>query len=354
MKGAQCFLYRNNGDGTFTDVSESSGIHKADLVYGFTPLVLDYDNDGWPDIYVACDSSRSLLFKNQRNGSFKEVGVMAGVAYNEDGREQAGMGVSAGDYDGDGWLDIIKTNFADDTSTLYRNGQDGTFTDATFAGHLGMNTTFLGWGTGFLDFDNDGWPDIFIANGHVYPEVEKQLVDSRYAQRKILYRNCRNGVFEDISQHAGPAIIAPKVSRGVAFGDLFNTGQVDIVINNMNDTPSILRDTTPRLNHALGIHLLGEQSNRSAINTRVEVQAGDHRMIDEVRSGGSFCSQSDLRLHFGLGSHRGADKVRIQWPSGKVDEITNVPADLHITVKEGIGLIRSQPFAKPPKYATSQ
>ena len=354
LKGAQCFLYRNNGDGTFTDVSEGAGIHKAGLVYGFTPLVLDYDNDGWPDIYVACDSSRSLLFQNQRNGSFREVGVMAGVAYNEDGREQAGMGVSAGDYDGDGWLDVVKTNFADDTTTLYRNGRDGTFVDATFAGHLGMNTTFLGWGTGFLDFDDDGWPDIFIANGHVYPEVEKQLVDSRYAQRKILYRNCRNGSFEDVSQQAGPAIVVPKVSRGVAFGDLFNTGQVDIVINNMNDTPSILRDTAPRVNHALGIQLLGERSNRSAIGSRVEIQMGDRRMIDEVRSGGSFCSQSDLRLHFGLGANRVADKLRIQWPSGKVDEITNVPADRYITVKEGVGLVRVQPFAKPPKYAVSQ
>ena len=300
LKGAQCFLYRNNGDDTFTDISERAGIHKTGLVYGFTPLVFDYDNDGWPDIYVACDSSRSLLFQNQKDGTFREVGVLAGVAYNEDGREQAGMGVAAADYDGDGWLDIVKTNFADDTTTLYRNQRDGSFEDATFAGRLGGNTTFLGWGTGFLDFDDDGGPDIFIANGHVYPEVDKQLVDSRYAQRKILYRNCRNGTFEDISQCSGPAMLVPKVSRSVAFGDLFNSGQVDIVINNMNDTPTVLHDSTPHTNHSLGLQLVGETSNRNAIGARVTLQVGDHRTIEEVRSGSSFCSHNDLRLHFGL------------------------------------------------------
>ncbi|HZQ53567.1 MAG TPA: CRTAC1 family protein [Bryobacteraceae bacterium] len=350
LKGGRCFLYRNNGDGTFTDVSDSTGISKSGSVYGFTPLVLDYDNDGWPDIYVASDSSRSLLFQNQRNGTFKEVGVMAGVAYNEDGREQAGMGVGAADYDGDGWLDIIKTNFADDTSTLYHNQRDGTFVDATFASHLGVNTTFLGWGTGFLDFDNDGWPDLFIANGHVYPEVDGRLTDSSYAQRKILYRNSRNGTFEDISQHAGPAILVPKVARGAAFGDLFNSGRIDIVINNMNDMPSLLHNSAPQTHHALVIQLTGEQSNRSAIGSRVEVQVNGQRMIDEVRSGGSFCSQSDLRLHFGLGENRAADRVRIVWPGGQTNELKDVPGDRRILIKEGAGILQVEPFGSPPNY----
>jgi hypothetical protein len=350
LKGAPCFLYRNNGDGRFTNVSEPAGIHSAGLVYGFTPLVLDYDNDGWPDIYVACDSSRSLLFQNQKNGAFKEVGMMAGVAYNEDGREQAGMGVSAGDYDCDGWLDIVKTNFSDDTTTLYRNERDGTFVDATFPAHLGTNTTFLGWGTGFFDFDDDGWPDIFIANGHVYPEVDGQLIDSQYAQRKVLYRNCRNGSLEDISQQSGPAIIIPKVSRGVAFGDLFNSGQVDLVVNNMNTMPTILRDTAPRVNRSISIRLLGERSNRSGIGCRVEVRIGAHRMIDEVRSGGSFCSQNDLRLHFGVGDATSVDSIEVKWPSGHVDRLARVPTGQRITVKEGSGVTKAQPFGSLPKY----
>ena len=350
LKGARCFLYRNNGNGTFTDVSEETGIHKPGLIYGFTPLVLDYDNDGWPDIYVACDSSQSLLFHNNRNGTFKELGLMAGVAYNEDGREQAGMGICAGDYDGDGWLDIVKTNFADDTTTLYHNEHDGTFSDATFSGHLGVNTTYLGWGIGFIDFDNDGWPGIFIANGHVYPEVKKQIVDSAYAQRKILYRNCRDRSFEDISLRAGPAILVPQVSRGAAFGDLFNSGQVNIVINNMNDHPTVLHNVAPCTNHSLGVLLEGERSNRSGIGARTEVHVKERRIIDEVRSGGSFCSQNDFRLHFGLGEDRVVDTLRVRWPSGQVDEVTNVPADQHVTLKEGAGIVRAQPFVKAPKY----
>ena len=353
LKGGQCFLYRNNGDGTFTDVSESAGIRKAGLVYAFTPLVFDYNNDGWPDIYVACDSSRSLLFRNEKNGTFKEVGVMAGVAYNEDGREQAGMGVAAADYDGDGWLDLLKTNFADDTSSLYHNQHDGTFTDATFAGGLGINTVFLGWGTGFFDFDNDGWPDIFIANGHVYPELDKQLADSHYAQRKIVYRNRRDGTFEDISRDAGPAILAPKVSRGAAFGDLFNSGRIEIVINNMNDTPTILHNTEHCTNHSLAIQLIGSKSNRSAIGARVEVQADARRLIDEVRSGGSFCSQNDFRLHFGLGASRGAETLQIRWPSGRLDELRAIPADQLLVIREGGEIARRQPFVSPPKFSSA-
>ncbi len=348
LRAGRCFLYRNNGNGTFSDVSKAAGVLRAGPVYGFTPLTLDYNNDGWPDIYVACDSSRSLLLRNQKDGTFREAGLAAGVAFNEDGREQAGMGVSAGDYDNDGWLDIVKTNFADDTSTLYRNAHDGIFEDVTFSAHLGGNTRYLGWGTGFIDFDNDGWPDIFIANGHVYPEVDRQLLDSSYAQRKILYRNQRNGKFEDISLEAGPGIVAPKVSRGVAFGDLFNSGRLNIVINNMNDTPSLLHDTTAQKNHSLSVRLVGERSNRSALGARVECYANSLHLTDEVRSGGSFCSQNDLRLHFGLGQNHAVDKLRLRWPSGLIEELSNIPADQEITAEEGGGIIQKRPFVSLP------
>lgn len=354
LQGARCFLYRNNGDGTFTDVSEKAGIHDVPLVYGFTPLVMDYDNDGRPDVYVACDSSRSLLFHNNGDGTFKETGVMAGVAYNEDGREQAGMGVSAGDYDSDGWLDIVKTNFADDTTTLYHNQGGGLFSDATFSGHLGGNTTYLGWGTGFFDFDNDGWPDILIANGHVYPEVQNQRLDSNYAQRKILYRSCRNGTFEDISAAAGGALLEPKVARGAAFGDLFNTGQIDIVVNNLNDTPTILHNAAPAANQSLVLQLIGTKSNRSAIGARVTVETRGRRMIDEVRSGGSFCSQNDLRLHFGLGAEHSAEIVRVRWANGRIDEFRGVPAGHLTIIEEGRGILRTFPFAAAPSFSRAR
>ena len=215
LKGAANTLYHNNGDGTFTDVSQKAGILVGQQ-YGFTPLTLDYDNDGWEDIYVANDSTPSLLFHNNHDGTFKEVGVLAGVAYNEDGREQSGMGAAAGDYDGDGALDIFKTNFEEDTSSLYHNRKDGTFDDVTFPSGVGVNTRYVGWGTGFLDFDNDGWPDLFQANGHVYPEVDKALKDATFRERKILYRNRGNGTFEDVSLRAGSGILLPRVSRGVA------------------------------------------------------------------------------------------------------------------------------------------
>lgn len=350
LRGTQNILYRNNGNGTFTDVSARAGITKAAPRYGFTPLVLDYDNDGWPDIYVANDSTASLLFHNNRDGTFTEVGVMAGVAYNEDGREQAGMGVSAADYDGDGWLDIVKTNFADDTSTLYHNQGDGTFNDMTFPAGLGVNTQYLGWGTAFFDFDNDGWPDIFIADGHIYPEVDTAPLDSTYEERKILYLNKRNGRFDDVSFRAGPGILLKKSARGAAFGDLFNTGQLDIVINNMNDAPTLLHNVAPTPNHSLLVQLLGTQSNRSAIGARVAVQVNGRRMIDEVRSGGSFCSQSDLRLHFGLGANQQAQLVEVQWPSGRKETVKRVPGDQWVIIKEGAGLVRAQKFLPRPKF----
>lgn len=346
LERATSSLYRNNGDGTFADVSDKSGIVHAGLHYGFTPLVLDYDNDGWPDVYVADDSDASVLLHNNHNGTFTELGLSAGVAYNGSGREQAGMGVSAADYDNDGWLDILKTNFADDTSTLYHNEHDGTFNDVTFPAGLGSNTQYLGWGTAFFDFDNDGWPDIFVANGHVFPEVDTATLDSTFKERKLLYLNNRDGTFDDVSLRGGPGILEKQASRGAAFGDLFNTGQLDIVINNMNDYPTLLHNVMPRLNHSITLHLIGTKSNRSAIGARVMVRAEDRQMIDEVRSGGSFCSQSDLRLHFGLGRSQKADLIEIRWPSGFQESLRNINGNSIVVIKEGAGVVKEIRFSK--------
>ena len=348
LKGSVNTLYRNNADGTFTDVSKKAGII-TDPHFGFTPLVLDYDNDGWPDVYVADDSTASLLFHNNRDGTFTEIGSLAGVAYNEDGREQGGMGVAAGDYDCDGWLDLVKTNFDADTSSLYHNRGDGTFDDVTFPAGIGGNTKYVGWGVGFIDFDNDGWPDLFIVNGHVYPELETAGQVTSYLERRILYRNRQNGTFEDISLRSGPGVVAKAAARGAAFGDLFNTGQVDIVINNMNRSPSILHNFAPTANHSITVQLVGKAPNRFAIGARATVWVKDRPMIDEVRSGGSFCSQNDLRLHFGLGLATQADKIEVRWPDGITETIKDVPANHRLVIRQGQGLVGKERYSQPPR-----
>jgi hypothetical protein len=341
LPGSSNFLYHNNGDGTFTDVTEKAGILKTPGYYAFTALTGDFDNDGWPDIYVACDSTPSILYHNNHDGTFGDIAVPAGCAYNEDGQEQAGMGASAGDYNCDGWLDIFKTNFSDDTCSLYRNNGDGTFTDSTFAAGMGLNTRHLGWGCGFADLDNDGWPDVFAAHGHVYPEVERAGVDVPYREPKIVYRNLRNGKFEDVSSRAGPGAGLLRSARGVAFGDFDNDGDIDIVVNNVGDPPTLLRNDVDNKNRWLKIKAIGTRSNRSGIGARVKVVAGSHSQIDEVRSGGSYISQNDLRLHFGMGSALTADLVEIRWPSGQVDRLENVETNQVVRVKEGAGIIKT-------------
>ena len=354
LAGSSNALYRGNPDGTFTNVSEEAGLLKPRPAYGLTPLVLDYDNDGWPDVYVANDSSPSLLFHNNGNGTFKEVGLQAGVALNADGRAQAGMGVGAGDYNRDGWLDIVKTNFDDDTTSLYRNLGGGTFDDATVAGGLGVNTAYLGWGTGFIDFDLDSWPDIFIVNGHVYPEADRIGGRYGYEQPKVLYRNLGNGRFEDVSKRAGPGVAAKKAARGAAFGDLFNSGRQDVVVNNMNDSPTLLHDCAPSAGHSLVVQLIGTRSNRSAIGARVTVQLAGRRLIDEVRSGGSFCSQSDLRIHTGLGVRTRADRIEVAWPSGTRDAVAAIDADQLVVIREGSGVVRREPLVRRVLAACEQ
>jgi hypothetical protein len=334
LTGTRNELYHNNGDGTFTDVSEKSGISKTDPYYCFTALTGDFDNDGWPDIFVACDSTPSLLFHNNHDGTFAEIAVKAGVAYNEEGREEAGMGADAVDYDGDGWLDIIRTNFSDEPSTLYHNNGDGTFTDVTYVSGLGANTQFLGWGTLFVDVDNDGWPDLFMANGHVYPEVDSNGLSSTFRERKVLYWNQHNGKFKDVSLDAGPGITTLFNSHGVAAADFDNDGAVEILVNNSHDPPSLLKNSGEQ-GSWISLKLMGTKSNRDAIGTRVTVSAGGHQQLQEVRSGGGYISQSDFRLHFGLGKETRAETVEVKWPSGQRQVFHEVDADKFYLIEEG-------------------
>jgi enediyne biosynthesis protein E4 len=346
LAGGVNTLYRNNGGGSFTDVSEKSGIRKTNGTYGLGVLVADFDNDGWPDIYVANDSAPAALYQNNKNGTFTDIGIEAGCAFSIDGKPQAGMGVSAGDYDRDGWLDIFKTNFSGDTSTLYRNTGKVAFDDVTFPAGIGVTTRWLGWGCGFVDVDNNGWLDIFLVNGHVYPEVEKLTTEAGYAQRKVLYRNLQNGRFTDVSDGAGAAVIQPSPARGCAFGDYDNDGDIDILINPVNAVPELLRCDSSNQNNWVTIKTIGVKSNRSGIGARIRCVTEDGIQIDEVRSGGSYYSQNDLRVHFGLGKRDKIKSLEIRWPSGQIETLGDVAVNQFITVKEGSGLVRSLPVSK--------
>ena len=337
LPGAKNILYHNLGDGKFEDVSTKAHIDKTSGHYGFTVATFDYDEDGWPDIYVACDSTSSILYHNNHDGTFTDVSVSAGAAYNEDGREQAGMGVAIGDFNGDGKLDIFKTNFSDDTSTLYRNNGNGTFDDVTFAAGLGLHTQYLGWGTAFIDIDNDGWPDLLLVNGHVYPEVDKQKLGSSYEEPRILYHNDGTGKFDDISDQAGAGITIPHAGRGLAVGDLWNDGKMSAVISNMNAPPSLLVNQVRSGNHWIGLRTVGTKSNRDGIGARLTLKAGARTYVDEVRSGSSYNSNHDMRIHFGLGSVAKVDYVDVRWPSGLVERFSDVAVDGISTLKEGTG-----------------
>ncbi len=350
LKGGKNILFHNNGDGTFKDVSESSGIANANGTFGLGVLTADFDNDGWPDIYVANDSSPSALYQNKKNGKFTDIAIEAGCALSPDGKPQAGMGIAASDYDLDGNLDIAKTNFAGDTPSLYHSVGGANFEDTTFTAGLGAHTQFLGWGCGFLDFDNDGWPDILICNGHVYPEVEQLKTEAGYAQRKLLYRNLRNGKFEDISEHAGPGISTPAPARGCAFGDFDNDGDIDVVVNTVNGLPQLLRCDSSSGHNWIKIKAIGAKSNRSGIGARISCvtrppsESKAHRQTDEVRSGGSYFSQSDLRVHFGLGEATKVEILEVCWPSGQVDTIKDAAVNQLLFVREGEGVIRAEKF----------
>jgi len=329
-------LYHNEGGGKFRDVSEQSGFSKPEGRYSFAVLAADFDNDGWPDVYIACDSTPSILLHNNHDGTFTDIGVLSGAAFNEDGQEQAGMGAAAGDYNNDGWLDIVKTNFSDDTPTLYLNNKDGTFTDVTYAAGLGVNNRFLGWGVGFVDIDNDGWKDIIMVNGHVYPSIDSLKLTSPYREEKNVYWNLRNGAFLDISARAGPAILDRRSARGAAFGDLNNDGALEVVINNIDDAPSLLVNRGEKKNWLL-VKTQGTTSNRDGIGARVTVTAGSLQMTAEVGSGSSFLSHNDLRLHYGLGDSKQADSLRVRWPSGLEEVFPASPANKEILLVEGKG-----------------
>ena len=331
-------LYHNLGEGKFADVSKSSGITKTYGHYCFSVSTLDYDDDGWPDIYVACDSTASILYHNQRNGTFTDVGAEAGVAFNEDGREQAGMGSTVGDYDGDGRPDIFKTNFSDDASSLYRNNGNGTFVSTIFEAGLSLNTRFLGWGTMFIDVDNDGRPDILAVNGHVYPEVDTNHLGSTYREPRLLYWNAGGGKFEDLSQRCGPGCTEPRSSRGLAIGDLWNDGRLSAVVNDMSGQPMLLVNQARNNNHWLGVITKGTKSNRDGIGAKVTVIAEGHKFVQEVRSGSSYISNNDIRLHFGLGSSKAVDHIEIRWPNGNTESFPGGNADRFVTLIEGRGV----------------
>jgi len=330
-------LYHNLGNGKFEDVSKASGIEKTTGHYCFSVTTLDYDNDGWPDIYVACDSTPSVLYHNNRNGTFTDTASDVGVAFNEDGREQAGMGSTAADYDGDGRLDLFKTNFSDDTSTLYHANSDGTFSDVTFPAGLGINTDALGWGAMFADVDNDGWPDLLLVNGHVYPEVDSAHLGADFRERRLLYYNLGNGKFRDISKDSGPGLQQPMSGRGLAIADLWNDGRLEAVVNNLSDVPLLLVNQAKNNNHWLGLKLSGTRSNRDAIGARVTLH-GEHRTwVGEVRSGSSYNSSNDLRLHFGLGSETKINSIEVRWPSGKTESFPTPDVDQGLELTEGKG-----------------
>jgi len=336
-------LFHNNGDGTFTDVSKASGVSTATGAYPMTVVAADYDNDGWPDIYVACDSTPSWLFRNQHDGTFREEGLERGVALSEDGLEQAGMGVGVGDYDLDGNLDIFKTHFADDTNVLYHNDGKGNFDDVTIRAGIGVETRYVAWGTGVVDLDNDGFPDLFVATGSVYPEVERRLPAYPFRTPRLVFRNLGDGRFEELLEEAGSGVTAAHASRGCAFGDFDNDGDMDILVMNMNEPPSLLRNDVSGKNHWLKVQLVGVKTNRSAIGSRVTAQYGARRQAQEVTAQASFYSANDRRLHFGLGSETTAD-LTVRWTNGATQTFPKVAANQLVVIREGEGIIRKQKF----------
>jgi hypothetical protein len=337
LTGGKNVLYRNIGDGRFADVSDASGITRASGTYGLGVSTLDFDDDGWVDVYVANDSNPSALYRNNRDGTFADIGVTAGCAYSQDGKPQAGMGVAVGDYNRDGRMDVFKTNFAGDTSTLYMNSNGTSCEDRTFASGIGRNTRWLGWGVSFLDLDLDGWLDLFLVNGHVYPEVEQLKTEAGYRQRKVVYHNRGNGRFEDVTERLGPPVTVPKAGRGAAFADLDNDGDLDILVNNVHEPPDLYRVDHRQPRSWLTVRLVGAKSNRSAIGARLRVTAGSVTQVHEVRGGGSYYSQNDLRPNFGLGSASKVDRLEVRWPNGLEEMWSNLEVNRILTLKEGTG-----------------
>ncbi|GAB4242580.1 MAG: CRTAC1 family protein [Acidobacteriota bacterium] len=327
--------YRNEGGGHFVDATDAAGFNPGESYYGLGVIWSDFDGDGDVDVFVANDSVPNFLFENAGDGTFMEVGLLAGVSFNEDGREQAGMGVDFADFDNDLDLDLVVTNFSDDTNTLYRYEGDGHFVDVTYRANLGdVSWQRLGWGVAFVDLDLDGWKDLVIANGHVYPEVDRYEIGTAFRQRNFVFRNLRNGQFEEVTEQAGPGFQEVRNSRAVLAGDVNNDGHVDFVITNLDEEPSLLINDGSAQGHWLLLHLEGTKSNRNAIGARVIVRAGDLVQMRTVNGGGGYQGQSDLRLHFGLAGHTTADEIEIRWPSGRVQRLQGIRADQILKIRE--------------------
>jgi enediyne biosynthesis protein E4 len=344
LRGAGDSLFRNNGDGTFTNVTKDAGVSDPEGRYGMSALWSDLDGDGWMDLYVANDSGPNFLFKNNRDGTFKETGLLGGCAVGEDGNEQGSMGLAIGDYNHDGMLDIFVTNFSDEYNTLYRQEKGMSFMDVSFASKLAqVSFPYVGWATDFLDFDNDGWIDLMVVNGHVYPQVDSAGGGATYAQRIFLFHNERNETFSEVAADCGDTLMARRVSRGAAFGDMDNDGDIDVVINNLDGAPVVLRNDGGNKNNWITVKTVGSKKNRDALGAQVKVTAEDLVQVKEVYSGGSYISQNDTRLHFGLGRKSRIDSIEVRWPAGKTEVVRDLPANQFVVIQEGKGVIRTTP-----------
>ena len=354
MPGEGDYLFHNRGNGTFEDVSKKAGMDDPQHRYGLGAIWADYDNDGWPDLFLANDAGPNFLYHNRHDGTFDEVGMLSGVALGNDGQELGSMGVDFADYDHDGKLDLFVTNYTDQVNNLYRNLGGGAFTDMSWSAKLGQPSyRYVKWGTGFADFDNDGWADVFVANGHVYPQVDAISGSPGYKEPMQMFRNNHDGTFEDISKPSGVFDIPPESRRGAAFGDVYNDGNIGILVLNIAQPPSLLINKTRNSNHRVGFHLIGTKSNRAAIGARVTVYAAGVMQFNEVRAGGSYLSQNDLRLHFGVGAADKMDKVEVSWPSGRTDVLRDVPTDFIYTITEGQGITTRVPLPPPLEPAPS-
>jgi hypothetical protein len=349
LKGAGDSLYHNNGDGTFTDVSKKAGVADLDGYYGLGVIASDFDEDGLVDIFVANDSTPNFLYHNNGDGTFKEIGFSSGTAVNENGSEQGSMGVTLGDYDHSGRLSLFITNFDDDYNTLYHNDGKGSFTDVSYAAKVAaVSLPYVGWGTWFFDYDNDGWPDLLVVNGHVYPQLPT------YRQRNFVHHNNRDGTFTEVGAQLGAPFVEQRTGRGAAFGDIDNDGDVDVVINNLDGPPQLLRNDGGNGSNSVLIKTIGVKSNRDGIGARVKITSGDLTQIGEVYSGGSYLSQSDLRVHFGLEKRTKIDLIEVHWPSGTVDKVTNVSANKILTIKESQGMIEQKDFKRGAQSQRNQ